>query len=143
MNVPEGMTETEVVDQINTVVHFAYHLYTALVGPLTGQPRCRRYRVGKLEMLFRQFEMAGLDLGQIKQVIDDGQKMLAAIVDILRIFQILRRTERPEKLTSENFRKADNSVQGRTQLMGGIGQEFRFRPVREFRLLLGDPQRLF
>ncbi len=88
--------------------------------------------------LARQQHVAGLDLRHVENIVDDVEEMLAAIVDVAGVFIVLGRAERAEHLVLQDFRKAEDGVERRAELMGHVGQEFRLRPVGAFRAFLLD-----
>jgi len=74
--------------------------------------------------LLIDIQHARLDLGQVQQAVDQLQQPPAADIDIFDIFllfgwQFLC-------LHEEQVGKADNRIQGRAQLMAGVGQELVF-----------------
>ena len=71
-----------------------------------------------------QFELTRLDLGHVQHAIDQLQKMRTGFMDQAGIF-LIARTQRAEHFPGHHFRKTDNGVQRRAQLMTHIGQEAR------------------
>src|SRR3546814_2447831 len=85
---------------------------------------------------------ACLDLGDVENVVDQGQQVLRALVDVGGIALVLRAAERAQQLALHDFREADDGVQRRAQLMAHVGQELRLGAVGELGALLGADQRL-
>jgi hypothetical protein len=67
----------------------------------------------------------GLDLGQIQQVIDDVEQVLARGVDARRVLLLGRVFE----LDLQQLRIAEDAVEGRAQLVGHVGEEVRLELV--------------
>src|SRR5262245_65652231 len=82
------------------------------------------------DLLLDQMELAGLHLGNIEDVVDHVEEMLAAFMDEPGIFAVAGFAELAEHLATENVGKADNRVQRRAQLMTHIGEELRLGPAR-------------
>jgi hypothetical protein len=87
-----------------------------------------------IQRMGRDVHAAGLDLGHIQQVVDQGEKMRARGMDVLGIVAIALRTDRPEAFLGDDFRKTQNGVQGRAQFVAHIGQEGGLGGVGGFRL---------
>ncbi len=70
-----------------------------------------------------QLQFAGLDLGEIKDVIDDGQQRLAGIADHGQVVPLGIRQRRVE----HEFGHADDGVHRRADFMTHVGQEITLR----------------
>jgi hypothetical protein len=94
---------------------------------------------GHVKELQIRGHLAGFDLGEIEDVVDEGQEVLASGVNFpqvreeVRIVQLLG-------LLPQYLAIANDSVQGRTQLMTHIRQELTFSEVGAFGGLLGGAQ---
>ena len=85
--------------------------------------------VAKIDGLVLQSELAGLDLRDVEDVVDEREEMLAGAENILGVFGVARDADRPHRLILDDLGEADDRVQGRAQLMAHIGEELRFRLV--------------
>ena len=86
-----------------------------------------------------QFHFSGLNLGKIENRINQIQQMPPAGKHILGVALLLL-IERSKSLIAENFRKSDDRVQRRPQLMADIGEKLAFSSVRRFRRLFAPHQ---
>src|SRR4051812_17788565 len=90
--------------------------------------RCGNHRLNdgcKGVILKRQGELACLDLGNVKYVIDQSQQVLSVDLDALQDFAGLV-GHFSIKAVGQQFRVAEHGVQGRAQLVAHVGQELRF-----------------
>ncbi len=85
----------------------------------------------EVEVRFAQFEPAGLDLGEVEDVVDEFQQMMAGGVDDLRIFYMLADIG-AECAGEDHLGKAEHGVQRRAQLVAHVGEELRFRTAGRF-----------
>ena len=76
-----------------------------------------------------QLHLAGLDLRQIEDVVDQRQQVTAALSDEFHIFAILGRLERTECAVEDQLREAVDGVQRRAQLVRHVGEELRLAEV--------------
>src|SRR3546814_17666537 len=74
-----------------------------------------------------QLEAAGLDLREIENVVDEVEQMLAALMDVRRVFAIMRRAERSQQLIPHDFGKADDGIERCPELMAHVGEKRGFR----------------
>ena len=81
-------------------------------------------QAGHVERLQEQLHLAGLDLGEVEDVVDQAQQVPPGRVDLLevgheaglaQVFQLLL----------EHLGVADDGVERRAQLVGHVGQELR------------------
>jgi len=72
----------------------------------------------------------GLDLGQVEKIVDEGEKMRAACVDVVHIVSIFGRLDRAMEFVLHQLREAEDGVRRRAQLVAHTGEELRRRPVR-------------
>ena len=101
-----------------------------------GQDRLHQLR--DRDLAFAQLQLAGVDLGQIENVVDDREQVDAAGVDVLGIVQIARVAERPEQAVPQHLGETDDRVEGGAQLVAHIGQELGLGAVGglKFQVLL-------
>ena len=78
----------------------------------------------KIDLALLEGELVRLGLGEIQDVVDDREKVIAAGGDVLDVGGIVLVAERTEGLPVHDVREADDRVQGRAQLMAHIGEEF-------------------
>ena len=87
---------------------------------------------------FVQLELAGIDLGEVEDVVDDVVKMLAALVDELGVFR-LARLERAHHPQLERLGETDDRVERRAQFVAHIGEELRLGDIRPLSRLFRLP----
>ena len=95
-------------------------------------------RVDEIEVDDLDLDLAGLELRDIENVIDDGEQRIAGFAHDLRVVALLLIELRPEQQVGH----AENRVHRRADLVTHIGKELGLAPARRLRLLLGDAQRL-
>ncbi len=78
-------------------------------------------------------ELAGLDLREVQNVVEQGEQRLAAAADRLQVFALLG----GERGAGEDAGHADDRVHRRADLVAHVGQELALEPVGAVRLLLG------
>ena len=89
----------------------------------------RRFADGEFRAV--QDHLAGLDLRQVENVVQQFEQMLARAPDVAQVV-VLTLVELAKHALQEHFRKADDGVQRCTQLVRHTGQEFRLVPARDF-----------
>jgi len=96
------------------------------VGVLLHQRLDDRHHVGDhvrdAELLEIELHLAGLDLGQVQDVVDQPQQVLAGAVDLLEVGDEFFLAE-VLGLLLEHLAVADDRVERGPQLMGHVGQE--------------------
>ena len=80
--------------------------------------------------------MPGFDLGDVENVIDDGEQRLARGSNQLQTFALLRGELRLQR----NLRQADDRVHRRANLVAHVGQELGLCPIGLLGCLLGHEQ---
>ena len=95
-----------------------------------------------IDMFFARFQFPRFHLRQIQNVVDDLQQMAAGSMNILGVFDILVVPQLAEAFMLDHFGKADDGVQGRSQFMTHIGEEFGFCPACHDGLFSRNPQPL-
>src|SRR6185437_13678226 len=78
-----------------------------------------------------QDHLAGLDLRQVEDVVQQLEQMLARAPYVAQVV-VLTLVELAKHALQEHLRKADDGVQRCPQLVGHTGQEFRLVPARDF-----------
>ncbi len=81
-------------------------------------------------------ELAGLDLGEVEDVVDDAEQRLGRPVDLLHVVQLLR----VEVALQGQVGHAENGVHRRADLVAHVGQEVALGVVGGVGLVLGDDQ---
>ncbi len=71
---------------------------------------------------------AGLDLGQVEDVVDEGQQVLAGPDNVVEVVGLLGR-QRAKPLRGQHARHADDGVQRRAQLVAHLGQKLALGPA--------------
>src|SRR5690349_4009809 len=84
----------------------------------------------QVDIFLLQGELARLGLGQIENIVDDRQQVVAAVVDVRDIFGIARVAQISEKLALEDVGKPNDGIQRRAQFVTHIGKEFALGLVR-------------
>ena len=88
--------------------------------------------------LLAERALSRLDAGEVEDVVDDPEQMLAARMDVVEIGLVGLVADRPEHLAAHQVGEAENGVERRAQLVAHRGQELRLRHVGR----LGAPPRL-
>ena len=86
-------------------------------------------RVAQVELPRFNGEAAGLDFGQIQQIVDEMQQMIAAALNDFQPGSLL---VRQAVVALQHLRIAENPVKRGAKFMAHVRQEFAFRPVRGF-----------
>ena len=102
-------------------------------GPLAHQGQGVVERRGQVEVRQFQLHPARLDLGQVEDVVDQGQEVLSRGVDVLQILVLLL-VQLAEHPLAQDLREADDGVQRRPQLVGHVGQELGLVLAGDFEL---------
>ncbi len=79
-------------------------------------------QVGQRQVLDHQFHLAGLDLGQVENVVDQVQQAVAGVVDDARRFDLFV-VEVAGVVVGQAARQDQQAVQRRAQLVRHVGQE--------------------
>ena len=87
-----------------------------------------------------ELQIAGLDGGQIQDIVDQRGQALRGHHDAAAVLQ-LALIELAEVLVLQDLGEADDGVQGRAQLVGDVGDELGFQPVRRLHRLGALAQR--
>src|SRR3546814_4329772 len=77
----------------------------------------------EVHLLLPELQLAGFDLREVEQIVDEAQQVLPGAVDVLRVLVVLRVIERPEGLRRHHLGKADDGVERRAQLVAHMGEE--------------------
>src|SRR5262249_5494734 len=99
--------------------------------PHEGQGVVDRGR--QIEVSQLQLHPSRFDLGEVENVVDQGQEVLAGGVDVLQVLVLLL-VELAEHTLAQNLREADDRVQRRTELVGHVGQELGLVLAGRFKL---------
>ena len=86
-------------------------------------------RVAQIELPRFNGEAAGLDFGQIQQIVDEMQQMVAAALNDFQPGPLLICQT---AVALQHLRIAENPVERGAKFMAHVRQEFAFRPVRGF-----------
>ncbi len=88
----------------------------------------RQVEVGRL-----QFHPSRLDLGQIEDVVDEGQEMSSRLQNVAEVFRLLV-VDLAEHPLGQDLREADDGVERRAQLVRHVGEELALVPARDLEL---------
>ena len=91
------------------------------------------------ERLALHHQLARLDLGEVQDVVDDAQQVLARLLDLAHVVVLARAQARLER----QMRHADDRVHRRADLVAHVGQEVGLERGGFLGQLLGAPQFLF
>ena len=83
-----------------------------------------------------QLQPSGLDLGQVKNVVDDGQQVLSGAVDLVEPDALFR----CDAGAAQQMTQADDGVHGRADFVAHVGQEGALGPVGGVGLLARQGQ---
>ena len=121
--------------------HIAAHPRRNVIVHLVGDlqfllRRLRRQEVqrvfdasAQVKRLALQFELAGLDLREVENVVDDGEQGFAAGIDRLHVTVLLV----GQRGFQQQAGHGDDAVHGGADLVAHVGQELRFGARRSFR----------
>ncbi len=80
----------------------------------------------ELDGLQAQLQLAGFDLGEIEDVVDEGEEMRARLVDVLGVVLIARRRSGPNRSSAMISEKPRMAFKRRAQFMAHARQEIAF-----------------
>ena len=83
---------------------------------------------------------SGLHLGQIKNVVDELEQVASAVEDVVAVFE-LPLVQIAKSFVGEHFRKADDGIERRAQLVAHVGEELALGEIRGFGGVLGVLER--
>ena len=87
----------------------------------------------KLDGLRIEFELAGLDLGEIEHLVDEAEEMVTSAVHALQGLQRLFRAE-ARRVGDHHLGQTDDGVEGRAEFMAHPGDELRLILARLLQL---------
>ncbi len=96
-----------------------HQLESLLAGAQADQVAKAIHDVAEAEWNRFDIELAGLDLGEVQDVVDDPQQRFGRAMDLLHIVELLR----VEAALQGQVGHAENGVHRRTDLMAHVGQE--------------------
>src|SRR6266851_2751076 len=90
-----------------------------LAGPRLGLGEQRQVidHLRQIDDLLGEIELAGFQLREIEDVIDDAEQMFGTRQDVAGIADVFRRSDRPEHLAGDDLGKADDRVERGTRLV--------------------------
>ena len=95
-----------------------------------------------IEVAFRQFILAEVDLGQVEHVVDQGQQVIAAVIDVLDVFPVLGVIQRTEIAAQKNLGQPLDGIQGCAEFVAHVGEETAFGPFRFARAVALDVENM-
>ncbi len=110
------------------VRHAADDLHALAVGQLGEQVGDVLHQLAQVEVDPLELQLAGFDLGEIEDVVDDAQQMLAGLVDGICEAPLLR----TERCAAQQFGHPENAVHRRANFVTHVGQKVTLRPVAGF-----------
>ncbi len=93
-------------------------------------------------LVFDEIELAGIDLCQVENLVDDVEQMHPTLANITDIF-LLARIQRPGRTPLQHLGKTENRVERSAQLVAHIGEKLRFGQACRLRFGLGLLQTAF
>ena len=126
-------------DGSHAVVDLACERDPSPTRPFTHEQQRVVHRRRQLELRDVQLHASGLDLGQVEDVVDEGEEVLSRGQDIVQVLRLLL-VGRPEHPVQEHVREADHGVERRAQLVRHAGEELRLVLARDFELPALDLQ---
>ena len=88
---------------------------------------------GQIDGLGVEIQLAGLDLGEIKHLIDETEQMRAGAMDAAqRLLRLVRAEAR--RIARQHLGEPDDRIEGSAQFVAHAGQELRFVLTRELEL---------
>ena len=112
------------------------------VQPVLHARRRGLHRLGDVDVLEPQLERAGVDRGQIENVVDDGEQRVRGIGDEAGIFELLG-IERTDAAGGEQLGEADDVGERRAQLVGDVVDEIVAQLLGRDERLIALGQRAF
>ena len=113
------------------------HVQLGLTGPLAHHAGGRNDQLFGVLVIQIQLALARLDLGDVQNIVDQRQQMVAGEIDLLHVFTIALVAQRPEHFGRHHLREAVDRVQWRPQLVAHVGEECGLCEVGGFGHLLG------
>ena len=89
--------------------------------------------IGEPHRLLVQLVAAGLDAGEVEDLVDEMQEVAAAVEDVARVVAVGRIFDRAEQLGLHHLGEAEDGVERRAQLVAHGGKEARLGVVGGFR----------
>ena len=117
-------------------LHVVDQLQPLPVGPHGQGPQGVADRRSQREIGQVQLELAGLDLGEVEQVVDDAQQVVGGGLDRFQALPLVLGQGRVEGQLGH----AEDGVHGGADLVADVGQELVLGPVGRLRRLLRPPQ---
>ncbi len=104
---------------LDAIVHLVRQLESLLGGFCREQVQGILDAVPQIKRCFLQVQLPGFDLREVQDVVDDGEKRFAAVVDSLRVSLLFVRKGSLE----QQSRHGDDAVHRSANLMAHVGQE--------------------
>ena len=101
-----------------------------------------RHEVGHRDGRHLEFHPAGFDLGEIQDLVDQGEEVSTVGQHALQKAQFPL-PQGPRLVLQQDVGEADHGIQRRAELVTHVRQELALGPIRPFRFLLGHAERLF
>src|SRR3546814_6015951 len=100
------------------------------------------HRLARVDFFEGSIQLAGFHLGEIKQIVDDAQQVGAGVMNDGRVVLVPAIAQGPEMLVAQQLREAEDSVQGRAELMAHLCEEGGLGPAGRLGLLEAPGQLL-
>ena len=105
---------------------FQIELNVAIFTAVSDQGQNGTNQIGDFDILFTESGLAGFNLGQVQYVVDNFEQMLSGNMDVIGEFSVFDAANGPKGLHLHDFRKPDDGIERRAQLMTHHGKERGF-----------------
>ena len=119
-------------------LHVADQFQPLVPGPHAQGPHGVAQRRPEREVGRDQLQLAGLDLLEVEQVVDEAEEVVGGRLGRLQALPLVVGQRRVE----HELGHAEDGAEGGADLVADVGQELVLGPVRRLGRLLGLPQRL-
>ncbi|MNF65956.1 hypothetical protein D3C84_477390 [compost metagenome] len=118
---------------IELVVDLEQQLYALGFGLLAHQGRQVFQYMVEIEFDPFQIQLAGLDLGEVEDVVDDAEQVLGGALDLAHVVELLR----VEPGLQGEVGHAEDGVHGGADLVAHVGEKIALGPGRALRQFIG------
>ena len=123
---------------VELVVDLEQQFYTLGLRLFTHQGGQILQHMVEIEFDPLQIQSAGLDLGEVEDVVDDAEQMLGRTLDLADVVELLR----IEPGLQGEMGHAEDGVHGGADLVAHVGEKIALGPGRALRQLIGHFQLL-
>ena len=102
-----------------------HQLDLLLLGLPADHPHRGVHRINRVDELRRDRHLAGFNLGNVENVVDHVEQVLAGREDVAGIVLVRGMAERAGEFVHHDFRETDDGIQRRAQFVAHVGEEGR------------------